>query len=65
ATHIEIDKDTLTFIGDELTEHEQELVSMHLESVTMAMEARAAIIARLLPQRGILKASGRLEDDNT
>ncbi|MEM9258287.1 MAG: hypothetical protein AAGA62_01505 [Bacteroidota bacterium] len=65
ATHIEIDKDTLTFIGDELTEHEQELVSMHLESVTMAMEARAAIIARLLPQRGILNASGRLEDNNT
>ena len=51
ASRIEVDKDSLTFIGDNLSEREMELVDMHMKSVTMALEARSAIVARLLPGR--------------
>lgn len=63
ATHIEIDKDSLTFIGSNLNDQEQELVAMHMESVTMALEARSAIVARLLPGRGIGSVVGRLPEE--
>ena len=51
ASRIEVDKDSMTFIGDNLSEREMELVDMHMKSVTMALEARSAIVARLLPGR--------------
>ena len=49
ATHVEVDKDTLTFIASDLTENERELLDMHLKTVTAASEARANIVARLNP----------------
>lgn len=49
ATHVEVDKDTLTFIASDLTESERELLDMHLKTVTAASEARANIVARLNP----------------
>ncbi len=63
ATHIEVDKDSLTFIGSNLSEREQELVSMHMDSVTMALEARSSIIARLLPGKRLGEVTGRILDD--
>lgn len=60
ATHIEVDRDALTFVGNDLNEQEQELVEMHMKSVSMALEARAAIVARLLPGRRADDVDGRL-----
>lgn len=65
ATHIEIDKDTLTFISDDLNDIERELVDVHMDTVATALESRAAIVARLLPGRLGGKADGRLGDDTT
>ncbi len=49
ATHVEVDKDTLTFVASDLNEKERELLDMHLKTVTAASEARANIVARLNP----------------
>jgi hypothetical protein len=57
ATHVEVDKDTLTFVASDLTESERELLDMHLKTVTAASEARANIVARLLPGKRSADAS--------
>lgn len=49
ATHIEIDKDTFTFVAEDLSEADRELLDMHVESVNAASAARAEIVARLKP----------------
>ena len=49
ATHIEIDKDTFTFVADNLSENDRELLHMHVDAVNAASTARAEIIARLKP----------------
>jgi hypothetical protein len=49
ATHVEIDRDTMTFVADDLGEKEQKLLAMHMEAVNSASAARAEIVARFLP----------------
>jgi len=63
ATHVEVDKDTLTFVASDLNENERELLDMHLKTVAAASEARANIVARLNPlfKREKGKVSGALE----
>lgn len=63
ASHIEVDKDTLTFISDDLSEGERELIAVHMETVTMALDSRAAIVARLLPGRLGGGGNGRLNNE--
>ncbi|WP_020571891.1 hypothetical protein [Neolewinella persica] len=57
ATHVEVDKDTLTFVASDLNENERELLDMHLKTVAAAGEARANIVARLKP---LFKREGKL-----
>lgn len=64
ATHIEVDKDTLTFIGEGLTDQQRELVDVHMDTVATALESRAAIISRLLPGRPGPSVSGRLGEES-
>ncbi|MEM6771938.1 MAG: hypothetical protein AAF597_15255, partial [Bacteroidota bacterium] len=64
ASHIEVDKDTLTFVSDDLNEAERELIAVHMETVTMALDSRAAIVARLLPDRLSANNDGRLPDED-
>ncbi|MFK8164797.1 MAG: hypothetical protein AB8H12_20290 [Lewinella sp.] len=49
ATHVEVDKDTLTFVASDLNEKDRQLLDMHLKTVAAASEARANIVARLNP----------------
>ena len=51
ASHIALDHDTLHFVADDLTAAEQELVKLHIDAVSSASEARAAVIARISPFR--------------
>jgi len=50
ATHIEIDRDTFTYVKQVLSENDKELLKMHMESVNAASAARAEIIARIMPK---------------
>jgi hypothetical protein len=50
ATHIEIDRDTFTFVKQVLSENDKELLRMHMDSVNAASAARADIIARVMPK---------------
>ncbi len=49
ATHIEIDRDTFTYVKQVLTDNDKELLKMHMDSVNAASAARADIIARVMP----------------
>ena len=60
ATHIEVDRDSLTFIGDNLSDRQMELVEMHMKTVATSLEARAAIVARLSPGRLVGDIVGRI-----
>lgn len=49
ATHIEIDRDTFTYVKKSLSDDDKELLRMHVDSVNAASTARAEIIARVMP----------------
>lgn len=62
ASHVEIDYDTLHFIAAGLSPEEDELVKMHLETVSKSMEARAAVIGRLAPFKNLRKGDASTEE---
>lgn len=53
ATHIALDKDTVQFVKEGLTEDEQRLFHLHLEAVDTAVSARSAMIASLMRIAGL------------
>lgn len=61
ASHVEIDYDTLHFIAADLSPEEDELVKMHLDTVSTSMEARAAVIGRLAPFKNLRKGEETTE----
>lgn len=53
ATHIALDKDTVQFVKEGLTEDEQRLFHLHLEAVDTAVSARSAMIGSLMRIAGL------------
>lgn len=53
ATHIALDKDTVQFVKEGLTEDEQRLFHLHLEAVDTAVSARSAMISSLMRIAGL------------
>ena len=53
ATHIALDKDTVQFVKEGLTEDEQRLFHLHLEAVDTAVSARAAMVSSLMRIAGL------------
>lgn len=62
ATHIEIDRDTFTYVKQTPSDTDKELLKMHMDSVNAASAARADIIARVMPKWSRL---GNGQADNT
>jgi hypothetical protein len=53
ATHIALDKDTVQFVKEGLTEDEERLYHLHLEAVETAVAARAAMVSSLMRIAGL------------
>lgn len=61
ATHIEIDRDTFTYVKQVLSETDKALLKMHMDSVNAASAARADIIARVMPRNWKRLGNGIVE----
>ncbi len=53
ATHIALDKDTVQFVKDGLTEDEERLFHLHLHAVDTAVAARTAMVESLRTIAGL------------